>query len=380
MHKDLARLALGVLLLHSLVLPAFAQGDPIVTPTVTPTPVPQVEIQQPTNNSQVFFQNTQSTPTVQFNQSISPLDQRTNLIQNSFNTTNMFGINGLGTNSNSAPKINNSQLLANPTMAKIGGPTANFLLQTDPKANIDRELIPRFNNLSTAGLISSLALALNVPENVLMPSLTKANQGQLENARSQLVSLSVAVKTGKVKGNEAQQALLKIAQVNQPTMTATQAAALTNMADKMRAEANANLNSSATQTTTLTTTQTSSNIQSKPSFDGLAELLNNLAKLNATPTQTQNQTTSTNTPKVQVPTNVENAIKLANPGTLSTLNLGSIPGQSLKDLNPNNLTQDQKSMINTDSLNQKQEVMLDTMTNIIKKLDSNSDSIINGIR
>ncbi len=366
MHKDLARLALGVLLLHSNGLPAFAQGDPIVTPTITPTPQPKVEIQQPTNNPQAFFQNTPSTPTVQFNQSISPLDQQTNLIQNSFNNTNMFGINGLGTNSTAAPKINNSQLLANPTMAFTGGSTANFLLQTDPKANIERELIPRFNNLSTAGLISALAIALNLPENVLKASITKANQGQLEITRLQLISLSIAVKTGKVKGNEAQQALLKIAQVSQPqTLPPTQA-----------------VSAVATQTTPQKTTQTSSNIQSKPSFDGLAELLNNLAKLNATQTQTQapTQTTSNNTPKVQVPTNVENAIKVVNPGTLSTLNLGSIPGQSLKDLNPNNLTQDQKSMINTDSLNQKREDMLDTMTNVINKLDSNTDSIINNIR
>lgn len=375
MNNVIARLALGVLLSHSIGLAAFAQGDPVVTPTITPTPQPKVEIQQPTNNPQVLFQNNTNTPAVQFNQSISPLDQRNSLIQNAFNTTNMFGLNGLGTNSITAPKINNSQLIANPTMAKIGGPTANFLLQTDPKANIDRELIPRFNNLSTAALISALALALNVPENVLMPSLAKANQGQLESARSQLVSLSVAVKTGKVKGNEAQQALLKISQVNQPTMTATQAAALTNMADKMRAEANANVSSSVTQTTT----QTSSNIQSKPSFDGLAELLNNLAKLNATQTQTQTQTTSNNPPKVQVPTSLEDAMKSVNTGTVQTLNLGSIPGQSLNNLNANNLTQDQKNMINSTSLNQKREEVMNTMTNFIDKMNSSKEGILNNM-
>lgn len=209
---------LSVLLCQSNWLAAFAQGDPVITPS---GPQPKFEvIETPNNNNQIFLQNLQNfqnqqnaffnNPALNLNPSITGLDQRSGLIQNSTNV-NMFGVNGLAINSYNVPKINNSSLMA--AIADVVGwskDLANFLIKTDSRMNIDRDLIPKLNNTSTPHLISALVMALGLPQDLLIDLVGRATSGALDSVRNSLIQLAVAIKTGKITPADAQKALLQI--------------------------------------------------------------------------------------------------------------------------------------------------------------------------
>lgn len=207
---------LSILVCQSSWLAAFAQGDPVITPT---NPQPKVEIIETPNNNQAFFQSLQNfqnqqnaffnNPALNLNPSITGLDQRSGLIQNSTNV-NMFGVNGLAINSYNVPKINNSNLMAVADVVGWSKDLANFLIKTDPKINIDRDLIPKLNNTSTPHLISALVMALGLPQDLLIDLVGRATSGALDSVRNSLIQLAAAIKTGKITPADAQKALLQI--------------------------------------------------------------------------------------------------------------------------------------------------------------------------
>lgn len=219
----------GAYLCQSLCLPVFAQGDPVVTPVA---PQPKVEIQQPTNNNnaQALFQTFQTlqnqqnslfnNPAVQLNPSITPLDQRSGLIQNS-TKFNPFGISGLGFNTLNMPKINNSNLLADPNNSALARDVANYLRSTEPRINVQTTLLPKLNTLNTAQLISALAIALGVPENLIQNFFAKVSPSAMENLRSNLLSLAINLKIGNVPLNVAQNAFMQMTGIFNPNTVAT---------------------------------------------------------------------------------------------------------------------------------------------------------------
>jgi hypothetical protein len=217
MRLSALSLGLSVLVCQSNWLAAFAQGDPVITPS---GPQPKFEvIETPNNNNQIFLQNLQNfqnqqnaffnNPALNLNPSITGLDQRSGLIQNSTNV-NMFGVNGLAINSYNVPKINNSNLMAISDVVGWSKDLANFLIKTDPKMNIDRDLIPKLNNTSTPHLISALVMALGLPQDLLIDFVGRATTGGLESVRNSLIQLAAAIKTGKITPADAQKALLQI--------------------------------------------------------------------------------------------------------------------------------------------------------------------------
>ncbi|MCW5821792.1 MAG: hypothetical protein KIT34_03260 [Cyanobacteria bacterium TGS_CYA1] len=219
----------GAYLCQSLYLPVFAQGDPVVTPVA---PQPKVEIQQPTNNNnaQALFQTFQTlqnqqnslfnTPAVQLNPSITPLDQRSGLIQNSTKFS-PFGISGIGFNNFGMPKINNSNLLANPDNNALARDVANYLRSTEPRINVQTTLLPKLNTLTTAQLISALAIALGVPENLIQNFFARVSPSAMENLRSNLLTLAINLKIGNVPPNIAQNAFMQITGMFNPNTVAT---------------------------------------------------------------------------------------------------------------------------------------------------------------
>ncbi|MDX2107147.1 MAG: hypothetical protein SFY67_12165 [Candidatus Melainabacteria bacterium] len=219
----------GAYLCQSLCLPVFAQGDPVVTPVA---PQPKVEIQQPTNNNnaQALFQTFQTlqnqqnslfnTPAVQLNPSITPLDQRSGLIQNSTKFS-PFGISGIGFNNFGMPKINNSNLLANPDNNALARDVANYLRSTEPRINVQTTLLPKLNTLTTAQLISALAIALGVPENLIQNFFARVSPSAMENLRSNLLTLAINLKIGNVPPNIAQNAFMQMTGMFNPNTVAT---------------------------------------------------------------------------------------------------------------------------------------------------------------
>ena len=292
------RSCLGAYLVQALALPALAQGDPVITPSA---PAPKIEIQEPVNNnnSQAFFQLYQSiqnqqnslfnTPAVQLNPAITPLDQRSGLIKNSTDY-NPFGVSGLGITSVGMPKINNSNLLANPDNNALARDVANYLLATEPRINVQTMVLPKLNSLSTTSLLTALAMALGISQDTLQTFLLKNSPGSIENLRANLISMAINLKIGNLPVSVAKNAFMQMIGLN-PALVATSTPAIS--------------------TNQTTQTQTSSNISSKPSFDSLSTLLNNLQNAqtniqNAQTTQTKTVTTQpiqTNIQTVQNPTN-----------------------------------------------------------------------------
>ncbi len=292
------RFCLGAYLVQALALPALAQGDPVITPSA---PAPKIEIQEPVNNnnSQAFFQLYQSiqnqqnslfnTPAVQLNPAITPLDQRSGLIKNSTDY-NPFGVSGLGITSVGMPKINNSNLLANPDNNALARDVANYLLATEPRINVQTMVLPKLNSLSTTSLLTALAMALGISQDTLQTFLLKNSPGSIENLRANLISMAINLKIGNLPVSVAKNAFMQMIGLN-PALVASSTPAIS--------------------TNQTTQTQTSSNISSKPSFDSLSTLLNNLQNAqtniqNAQTTQTKTVTTQpiqTNIQTVQNPTN-----------------------------------------------------------------------------
>lgn len=335
MKRLVFRFCLGAYLVQAFAMPALAQGDPVITPSA---PAPKIEIQEPVNNnnSQAFFQLYQSiqnqqnslfnTPAVQLNPAITPLDQRSGLIKNSTDY-NPFGVSGLGITSVGVPKINNSNLLANPDNNALARDVANYLLATEPRINVQTMVLPKLNSLSTTSLLTALAMALGISQDTLQTFLLKNSPGSIENLRSNLISMAINLKIGNLPVSVAKNAFMQMIGLN-PAMVASSTQAIS----------------------TTQTTQTSSNISSKPSFDSLSTLLNNLQNAqtniqNAQTTQTKTVTTQpiqTNTQTVQNPTNA-----------ISSLN--SFVGQTAQNTQvsvvnlANQLNNTQQAAVNTGS-------------------------------
>ena len=290
--------------MQALALPALAQGDPVITPSA---PAPKIEIQEPVNNnnSQAFFQLYQSiqnqqnslfnTPAVQLNPAITPLDQRSGLIKNSTDY-NPFGVSGLGITSVGMPKINNSNLLANPDNNALARDVANYLLATEPRINVQTMVLPKLNSLSTTSLLTALAMALGISQDTLQTFLLKNSPGSIENLRANLISMAINLKIGNLPVSVAKNAFIQMIGLN-PALVATSTPAIS--------------------TNQTTQTQTSSNISSKPSFDSLSTLLNNLQNAqtniqNAQTTQTKTVTTQPIQTIIQTVQNPTNAISSLN--------------------------------------------------------------------
>jgi len=218
MRLSALSIGLSVLVCQSNWLAAFAQGDPVITPSGSQPKFEVIDTPN-NNNNQIFLQNLQNfqnqqnaffnNPALNLNPSITGLDQRSGLIQNSTNV-NMFGVNGLAINSYNVPKINNSNLMAISDVVGWSKDLANFLIKTDPKMNIDRDLIPKLNNTSTPHLISALVMALGLPQDLLIDLVGRATSGALDSVRNSLIQLAAAIKTGKITPADAQKALLQI--------------------------------------------------------------------------------------------------------------------------------------------------------------------------
>lgn len=304
MKLSVFRFCLGAYLVQALALPALAQGDPVITPSA---PAPKIEIQEPVNNnnSQAFFQLYQSiqnqqnslfnTPAVQLNPAITPLDQRSGLIKNSTDY-NPFGVSGLGITSVGMPKINNSNLLANPDNNALARDVANYLLATEPRINVQTMVLPKLNSLSTTSLLTALAMALGISQDTLQTFLLKNSPGSIENLRANLISMAINLKIGNLPVSVAKNAFIQMIGLN-PALVATSTPAIS--------------------TNQTTQTQTSSNISSKPSFDSLSTLLNNLQNAqtniqNAQTTQTKTVTTQPIQTIIQTVQNPTNAISSLN--------------------------------------------------------------------
>lgn len=287
-------LCLGIITGNSF-LPALAQGDPVPG---APVNTPKVEvIEVPRNNGLInAFQNFQfqqnqvnsviNSTAVKVNPAITPLDQRSGLIQNSTNV-NIFGVNGLGIGSSNNPFIVNSHLMAGGDLMAKSKDFAAFLMRADINAN-KNDLLRGFSTLPSPVLIGGLMMALNLPQDLFNSIMNKAVQGGLEGLRSSLIDLAIALKTGKISPADAQRVLMQMLGL----MPATKVAA---------------------SVTPIKTTQTSTQTTTQPqivklSVTPVSTIQTNVVNNNATPiaTTTTNTVVSNigTTTVNQVPTNV----------------------------------------------------------------------------
>ncbi len=325
MRKILYCLGFAALLSQEYLLPAGAQGDPV--PGGGGGGAPKVEIIEiPKNNGLInalqnfqFQQNQQqsifNSTAVKTNPTISPLDQRSGLIQNSTNF-NIFGVNGLGIGSTNAPQIGNSHLLNNGNLVADARSLANFLMTKPmPFVNIDKEIFPILSHVPPAQLIGAIAMILGLPENQVLDLMSRAANGAFNI--NQLINLAINIKTQKISLSDAKLALAQI--VAPPAKVA-----------------------SATPATTTTQVQT---VKLSVTPVSTSTVQTNVVSTNAVPITTSNTVVSnisntTGTTVNQVPTNVTEITSTKQPSKVPTVTIQSATSTNTASTNSNKTSTD----------------------------------------